>query len=400
MGFRRHPTYVRKARNGYQLQRGVPKDLQLVLGKKVWVEPGGATYREAHRRSPAFASRTDRDISIARGEQALSPEELTDALPKAYDLADQELVAALDEGASVAVEEGWMPPEQAGRYRRVLHGHERPREHLTAEELVELATSLKCPAQRTINAWKQVLARFLAFAEVVYPTAATRQQAIAYRGHLLEHRMTSSAKTELAYLGGLWTILHELRPEREHIFEGLNKRIKHVRPQKIESLIPDPESWKGSRDHLDILAVLYFTGARLAEVTGLLAEDILDDRIIIRPNRLRPLKTPASEREVPLHPRLIELVGRLKGRSAASGYLWPSQYQAKNHRWGVNLAKPSKQIAGVSPKGLRDRAVTVLRSHGLNEAVAARLLGHTPSWMTAQYGGVPWEKLVEAVALL
>jgi hypothetical protein len=64
------------------------------------------------------------------------------------------------------------------------------------------------------------------------------------------------------------------------------------------------------------------------------------------------------------------------------------------------LAKPSKLITGVSPKGLRDRAVITLGAAGLNEALAARLLGHAPLWMTAQYGGVPWKKLEEAVALL
>ena len=42
--FRKHPTYVRKARNGYQLQRGVPKDVQPVLGKRIWVEGARSTY--------------------------------------------------------------------------------------------------------------------------------------------------------------------------------------------------------------------------------------------------------------------------------------------------------------------------------------------------------------------
>ncbi len=75
-------------------------------------------------------------------------------------------------------------------------------------------------------------------------------------------------------------------------------------------------------------------------------------------------------------------------------------YSEQHQRWGMGLQDLCKRECGVSPKGLRDRAATVLRSHGLNETVAARLLGHTPSWVTASYGGVPWEKLVEAVALL
>jgi integrase len=398
VGFRRHPTYVRKARNGYQLQRGVPKDLQPLLGKKVWVEPGGATYQEAHRRSPAFAARTDRDIAIARGEQALGPEELTDALPKTYVLADQALVAALDEGASVDVEEDWITQVQTERYRRVLHGQEPPREPLTGEEFVELASQLKSPAERTRRAWRSALEDFLSFAEVRHPTAATREQAINYRTHILSRLSPSTVKVRLAYLGGLWSVLHELRPEREHIFAGLNRRIKLQRPRKEakEAIsIPSPEAWAGNEEHLDILNTLYFTGARLSEACGLLAEDILDDRIIIRPNKLRPLKTVASEREIPLHPKLKETARKLRIRK---GLLWPKQFQ--DCRWGVNLSKPCKKITGISPKGLRDRAVTVLRQANVNEAVAARLLGHTPSWLTTQYGGVAWEKLVEAVELL
>ncbi len=35
---------MRKARNGYQLQRGVPKDVQPVMGKTIWVEGAGLTY--------------------------------------------------------------------------------------------------------------------------------------------------------------------------------------------------------------------------------------------------------------------------------------------------------------------------------------------------------------------
>lgn len=42
----------------------------------------------------------------------------------------------------------------------------------------------------------------------------------------------------------------------------------------------------------------------------------------------------------------------------------------------------------------------MLRAEGLNEAVAARLLGYMPAWMSASYEAVPWEKLVEAEALL
>ena len=43
-----------------------------------------------------------------------------------------------------------------------------------------------------------------------------------------------------------------------------------------------------------------------------MAEDLLADRILISPNKLRTLKTNASEREIPTHPRLKELSTTLR----------------------------------------------------------------------------------------
>ena len=92
MPFRKHPTYVRKARNGYQMQRGVPKDVQPVIGKTIWVEAAGSTYGAAQRLSPVFAAKTDRLIAEARNEASLTGEELIDSLPQRFDLQNFEIV--------------------------------------------------------------------------------------------------------------------------------------------------------------------------------------------------------------------------------------------------------------------------------------------------------------------
>ena len=154
MPFRKHPTYVRKARNGYQLQRGVPKDVQPVIGKTIWVEAAGSTYRVAQRLSSAFAAKTDRLIAEARNEVLLTGEELIDSLPQRFDLKDFEIVDLLLEGSGVAVEEGLITPQQESRYRAVLRGEEQPRAHLSKEELIQQARALKSPAARTEMSWK------------------------------------------------------------------------------------------------------------------------------------------------------------------------------------------------------------------------------------------------------
>ena len=71
MPYRKHPTYVRNARNGYQLQRGVLKDVQLVIGKTGWVEGAVSTYRFVQRLSHAFAAKTDLLIADVVDEVSL-----------------------------------------------------------------------------------------------------------------------------------------------------------------------------------------------------------------------------------------------------------------------------------------------------------------------------------------
>ena len=388
---------MRKARNGYQLQRGVPKDVQPVIGKTIWVEGAGSTYRAAQRLSPVFAAKTDRLIAEARNEVSLSDDELIDAVPNRFDLSDPEVVEALLTGCDVEVEEGALTREQASRYRAILKGEEQPREHLSKEELIQQAKALKAPAARTEMSWRSALNDFLAHAAVTHPTSATTQHAVAYRSWLLARLSPSTAKTRLAFLSGLWSVLCELRPGSTHVFQGLNKRIKVVKSRKSEVTITDPSQWQGSVEQMEIFQFLYFTGARLAEIAGLQAEDLLEDQILIRPNESRPLKTESSERSIPIHPRLQCLVIELRKKN---GFLWPGQYQESNKRWGVNLSKPCKKIVGVTPKGFRDRAATVLRANNMNEAVVVALLGHTPNSISMAYGATPWKELKRAIKLL
>ena len=113
--FRKNPTYLRKARNGYQLQRGVPKDVQPVIGKTIWVEGAGSTYRVAYGLSPVFAAKTDRLIAEARNEVSLTGAELIDSVPQRFDLSDPDVVELLLDGSDVAVEQGLISPEQESR---------------------------------------------------------------------------------------------------------------------------------------------------------------------------------------------------------------------------------------------------------------------------------------------
>jgi len=94
------------------------------------------------------------------------------------------MVALLEAGADVAVGEKCMSAEQRQRTLRFLVGEEEPRPHLTAEELIQKAKTLKRPAKSTVAGWSKALSDFLGFAGVGHPTAATREHAVAYPGRI------------------------------------------------------------------------------------------------------------------------------------------------------------------------------------------------------------------------
>ena len=388
MPFRKIPSYVAKARAGYQLQRGVPMDVRPVIGKAVFKEPGGRTISDARAKVAGFLERTDREIAIARGELQLSPAEQIERLT--YE-PEPEVREMFLEGARI---DPALDPALRGRVAAIVTGEAAPEAFYGAEQLLSIATKLKSPAARTEASWRKELGLFLQFVGKASPLSCTKEDAAAWRSHLLERVSANTTKTRLAYLAGLWTVLEEERPDTTHIFKGLIKRIK-AEPKKQSIVIKPIEQWEGNI-YLPVFKILYYTGARLAEVAGLRGEDLLADRIVIQPHQDRHLKTKASERHIPTHPCLEPVLEAYRG---ADGLIWPA-LKGDGHRWAHNLAKPCKAVTGSNPHGLRHRAATRLREANFNEAVIGRLLGHTPNTVTGGYGSIPWERLVEAVGSL
>ena len=384
-------SHIYKARQSYVLQRAVPSDVRQIVCKATWKEGGGKTLNEARARLPGFLARTDREIAIARGELLPSPDEQIDRLPCTAALDDPEVQELLLEGARVDPD---LSQAQRERMVAVVTGELIPEPVYTAEDLIAVATKLKQPARRTRDSWCKQLDLFMGFCGVGSPLSCTKDHAASYRTYLLERVSANTAKTTINYLSGLWSILEEVKPNSTHIFRGLAKPIKVVKKERLDVVNPVTD-WTGSI-YVPVLKVLYYTGARLSEVSGLRVEDLLEDRIVVRPNPERTLKTSASHREIPLHPELEEILAPLR---SSTGFVWP-RLQGPDGRWGHNLSKPCKSITGVNPHGLRHHAATRLREQNFNEATIGKLLGHEPSNVTGSYGSVPWQRLVEAVRSL
>jgi integrase len=388
VAFRQIPNYITKGRAGYVLQRGVPKDVRSIIGKANFKESGGKTLQEARARVASFIERTDREIAIARGGLKLSPAEEIERLT--YE-PDPEVADMYLTGAEI---DPILTPKEKARVAAIVTGEASPVAFYGASDLLSVAVKLKAPAARTEASWRQEMKLFMEHCHKASPLSCTKEDAVNYRSYLLGRVSANTAKTRMAYLAGLWSVLEEEKPGTIHIFKGLIKRIKVDKPEKIIT-INDIANWQGSV-YIPVFQCLYYTGCRIAEIAGLRGEDILVDRIVIQPHEDRPLKTKASERHIPIHTLLEPVVGAYRG---AEGLIWP-KLKGDGIRWGHNLSKPCRTVTGTNPHGLRHRAATKLREANFNEATIGRLLGHTPNTVTGGYGSVPWERLVEAVEAL
>jgi integrase len=273
-----------------------------------------------------------------------------------------------------------------------------PTTPVCSDDLLDLGRRLKQPSQQTLLAWEQSLRRLTVFLGHDRLDLVERGDAQKFRDKMLEDLKVSTVKTRLNFLSGLFQLGVEEDLLSSNPFTGVGKRL---RPEAKATHDLDLEQVrvtdrlaleKLSGDQVQLYQILRFTGMRLAEAAGLRAEDInLEQGLInVSPNELRPLKTRDSQRVVPIHPSLD-----LSFMAGRSGHLFPSLYNEKTKRWGSGLVW--SRLIGCNPHQLRHNVVSMLRAAGISEVVIGRLVGHAVPGMTARYGSVPFDKLVEAV---
>lgn len=120
------------------------------------------------------------------------------------------------------------------------------------------------------------------------------------------------------------------------------------------------------------------TGMRSGEACGLLAEDVstkgnLGRFVQIRPNHLRPLKSKAAEREVPLHPVLETL---LDTTLPTSGRLFPNLSVDKVVKRYAYLRRQHPELGSTVFHATRKWFITRCERTGVPEHFTATLVGH------------------------
>lgn len=145
-------------------------------------------------------------------------------------------------------------------------------------------------------------------------------------------------------------------------------------------------------DTSNMLGLLVDTGARVAEVAGLLVDDVvLDDEIphvVIHKNPLRRLKTKSSTRRVPLVGDA--LLAATRARAAANGrYLFKRYMSAsgvKNDNASAAMRKVTARLGCKTPYWLRHTMRTRLRNSNVPEPRVNEIGGWARQSVSQGYG--------------
>ena len=410
MSTRNHRYLTRRqGRDGWYFQRRVPPKLAGSIGCAMWRRKAGNTIGEAKRNALVFLEETDELIRKAKGEQLKPEQQILSLLPdreelikaelSAYEIVEEFTRESEDLGAD---EDGKQIPnprfdELHALATRVLDGTAKPPK--TPDDLITLATLLKGPAASTRKEWERHLGKLMEQSQRQFITDLTREDALAYRQHLLSTTAASTTKTRLRFLSGLFNVAVDEGWLDSNPFEGLTKRIRSKATVKeVVRLNEADKNWTKLPKHHQLLwHILRWSGSHASEAAGLRWEDIDLEAgtISFKAHETRPLKNVFRERVIPIHPKLMEI---LKGVDRdTSGLIFPWSYNPKRARWAEGMHW--SDILGVSPKATRDWAASCLRMKDINERTIGKLFGHSPSRnsITGVYGGVDLETMRTAL---
>ena len=383
--------------------------LRDAIGCSTWRRKAGNTLTEAKRNALVFLEQTDQLIREAQGQQ-ITPEQkilsllpVRDQLPKdldAIEIVQQYSREDMHLGVDAEGEPIYNPrfEELHDLAKGVLAGTARPPK--TAAELLHIATLLKDPAASTKHNWQDYLTKVMAFSGKEFVTALTREDALAFRQHLLTNTAASTTKTRLKYLSGLLNVAVDEGWIDSNPFDGLTKNIRSKAVVKEVVRLDEADvNWSKlpEKEHL-LWHILRWSGSHASEAAGLRWQDIDLDQgtIAFKSHEIRPLKNAYRQRVIPIHPKLMEILKGV-GDVASTGLIFPWAYNEKAARWCESLHW--SRVLGVSPKATRDWAASCLRSKDINERTIGKLFGHSPSKtsITGVYGSVDLDTMRRAL---
>ena len=275
-----------------------------------------------------------------------------------------------------------------------------------ADFLVHLGAELQV-SRNTVAAYRNDLERLLAEADAL----PTREQIDRHLTSMLRTHAPASVARAAAAIRGFYRFLHAEGLADEDVTDGLlgakleQKLPKALSRRHVEAMLQrQPKGDLGVRDHA-ILHVLYATGCRVSEVTGLRTTSVIAEHRMLRAygkgnkERLVPIADAALRR---LQTYLQEVRPKLRRRAVCDpgDVLFLSRTGRPLDRVRVyQVVKAAAAAAGVdaacSPHALRHSFATHLVAGGADLRSVQEMLGHASLQTTQIYTHVDHERLRE-----
>ena len=370
--------------------RAVPRPLQTVIGKKLWRIRLGHDLADARKQAISCLTSTDQEIEIAK-------------LPTARDRQARRRELHYQELQGMPAEEIFHDPSFMGSPDEADALSELPKSSgKTVEDIVELVVQLKSPAAGTIKEYKGSLEKFRTHYGNDFVLGSGKEDATAFRTHLLSRYKTSTAKKTIRYLSGLWEVCVDEQWTGSNPWKGILKHVRDDTPKKRAEM---PEAICAGVVALPprnqaLFWLIAYSGMRIQEALGLRGKD-LDQKaglihIASHPKRGlgNGIKNTNSIRSIPIDDRLIPWVKLI---STEDELVFPEFLSAAGN-W--NTPSFWQQRLKCSPHKVRHAIATQLREKNVNEQTIADLLGHSVQTVTGQYGQTTIKAIRQALRLL
>ena len=232
----------------------------------------------------------------------------------------------------------------------------------------------------------------------------TRDHARAVRDALMPGHSTATVRRRLDSICAIFNIgKHEFDIQCVNPFEKLKiareglDAVKRL-PFSNEELDEISSACLKLDDDIRwLIGIQLATGARLQEIVGLRRDDVILDHVIphvhIRPNEAlgRILKTPGSERVVPLVGIALWGAKQAMGAAGVSAWLFPRYAADGNIRAGsasASINKWIKETPAISKTthSLRHSVKDLLRGVECPEKISEAILGHGTKSISDNYG--------------
>lgn len=429
--------------NAWKYRRGIPRDLQRVVGKTAWVKYLG----DIDRPTAEIAAHTEdaKNGILINQLRALSPEDRdeivstggiekfqlfakagNEGIPFLRAVAELELSGDNDEGLPESfVAEGALnilqaqqelrkAEAQVSRARGIakkLAGRADGAELLA---LVDLWYKVKRPrSDKAIEKTKLYARRFVEIVGDLEPRKVARADVIKFRDELETRGYTASNIAQ--HLDKIHTLFNVALSEG---IVDINPAYK-VKARKDGSKLSDGRQGltsahirtmllklKGEReDFAWIVRLLIYHGARSGEICQLRCDDVttLHGVPVLRVHdRHGRVKNRASVRDIPIHPKCKNIVAyakRVAAKHGADAWLFPElplQKQGRAH-WFQNFRSRSylRDTCGIKERwytmhSARHTWRTLAREVDMPDAVSRAIMGHSLGKDDhAGYGGVP-----------